>query len=151
VPAAIDEIVEATIARMRPQFGDVLVRASIAPDVPDVSVDPLQIDQMLTNLLENAIRHSPAGGEVEVQVSQPTEGIVRVRIVDQGPGIPPEERERVFDAFYRGAQRPERPGSGLGLAIAKAVVVGHGGRIWVEGGPGGGTSLVFEIPAGSTA
>jgi len=147
VPAAIDEIVEATIARMRPQFRDVRVRATIAPDVPDVSVDPLQIDQMLTNLLENAVRHSPPGAEVEVQVSQPNDGSVRVRVVDQGPGIPPEERERVFDAFYRGAQRPERPGSGLGLAIAKAVVVGHDGRIWVEGAAGGGTAVVFEIPA----
>jgi two-component system sensor histidine kinase KdpD len=151
VPAAIDEIVEATIARMRPQFRDVRVRASIAPDLPDVSVDPLQIDQMLTNLLENAIRHSPPGSEVEVQVSQPTDGVVRVRVVDQGPGIPSEERERVFDAFYRGAQRPERPGSGLGLAIAKAVVVGHDGRIWVEAAPAGGTAVVFEIPAGSGA
>jgi two-component system sensor histidine kinase KdpD len=150
IPAAIDEIVEATIARMRPQYGSVRVRASIGADLPDVSVDPLQIDQMLTNLLENAIRHSPPGGAVEVQVAMlpgTAPPVVRVRVVDQGPGIAPEERERVFEAFYRGAQSPERPGSGLGLAIAKAVVVGHGGRIWIEGGPDGGAAVVFEFPA----
>jgi two-component system sensor histidine kinase MprB len=91
---------------------------------------------------------------VEVQVLAPPggdPGLVRVRVVDEGPGIAPEERERVFDAFYRGAQRPELPGSGLGLAIARAVVVGHGGRIWIEGGAGGGTAVVFEIPAEAPA
>ena len=57
-----------------------------------------------------------------------------------------DERERVFEAFYRGDAAPERPGSGLGLAIARAVVVAHGGTIWVEGAPGGGTVVVFELP-----
>ena len=64
----------------------------------------------------------------------------------RGAGIPPEERERVFEAFYRGGPVPRRPGSGLGLAIVKAIVVAHGGRIWIEGAPGGGTAVVFEIP-----
>ncbi|MBI3648980.1 MAG: sensor histidine kinase [Actinobacteria bacterium] len=105
----------------------------------------MQIDQILTNLVENALRYSPAGAEVEVSVTSNGDAI-RVRVADRGPGIPAEERERVFEAFYRGTQRPERPGSGLGLAIAKAVVVAHGGRIWIEGVPGGGAAVVFEIP-----
>ena len=63
---------------------------------------------------------------------------VQVRVSRPGPGIPPEERERVFEAFYRGGRSPEMPGSGLGLAIARAIVTAHGGRIWVEGTPGGG-------------
>ena len=71
---------------------------------------------------------------------------VQVRVSDQGDGIPEAERERVFEAFYRGDAAPERPGSGLGLAIAHAVVVAHGGRIWIEGAPGGGTVVVFELP-----
>jgi two-component system sensor histidine kinase KdpD len=120
------------------------VRTDIAPDLPDVWVDPVQIDQVLANLLENAIRHSPSGGTVEVDVAT-QDGSIQVRVVDQGPGIPADERERVFDAFYRGEKRPERPGSGLGLAIAKAVVVAHGGRIWIEEAPGGGTAVVFDI------
>jgi two-component system sensor histidine kinase KdpD len=143
-PTAIDEVVESALARLRPQFEGLTVRAELAPDLPDVWVDPVQIDQVLANLIENAIRHSPSGGTVEVGVAR-HDGFVQVRVVDEGPGIPEDERERVFDAFYRGEKRPERPGSGLGLAIAKAVVVAHGGRIWIEERPGGGTAVVFEL------
>ncbi|HEY7400622.1 MAG TPA: ATP-binding protein [Actinomycetota bacterium] len=143
-PTAIDEVVESALARLRPQFEGLTVRAELAPDLPDVWVDPVQIDQVLANLIENAIRHSPSGGTVEVGVAR-RDGFVQVRVVDEGPGIPEDERERVFDAFYRGEKRPERPGSGLGLAIAKAVVVAHGGRIWIEERPGGGTAVVFEL------
>jgi two-component system sensor histidine kinase KdpD len=71
---------------------------------------------------------------------------VQLRVTDRGPGIPVADRERVFEAFYRGDAAPERSGSGLGLAIARAIVVAHGGRIWIEGAPGGGTAVVFELP-----
>jgi signal transduction histidine kinase len=71
---------------------------------------------------------------------------VRVRIADEGPGIAPEEREKVFEAFYRGQETPESSGSGLGLAIVRAIVTAHGGRIWIEETTGGGTAMVFEIP-----
>jgi signal transduction histidine kinase len=73
-------------------------------------------------------------------------GAVQVRVADQGPGIPLHERDRVFEAFYRGASAPESSGSGLGLAIAKAVIVAHGGSIWIEDAPGGGCVVAFEIP-----
>jgi two-component system, OmpR family, sensor histidine kinase KdpD len=143
--AAIDEIVDATVARMRPTLTGVDVRLNVRPDLPEVFVDPVQIDQVLTNLLENAAAHSPAGGEVLVAAAAYRDAI-QVRVADQGDGIPEAERERVFEAFYRGDAAPERPGSGLGLAIAQAVVVAHGGRIWIEGAPGGGTVVVFELP-----
>jgi two-component system sensor histidine kinase KdpD len=143
--AAIDEIVEVVLARMRPRLADFTVTADFPSDLPDVHVDPVQLDQVLTNLLENAGRHSPSGGEILVQVVW-MNGAVQVRVGDRGPGIPFEERERVFEAFYRGARTPDSPGSGLGLAIAKAVVVAHGGRIWVEDAPGGGCVVAFEIP-----
>jgi two-component system sensor histidine kinase KdpD len=104
----------------------------------------VQVDQVLTNLLENAARYSPPGGEVLVAVS-PWHGAVPVRVSDQGPGVPPEDRDRVFEAFYRG-DAAAGVGSGLGLAIARAIVLGHGGRIWIEGAPGGGTAVVFELP-----
>ncbi len=149
-PAAMDEIVEAVLARMRPRLAPFDVRTVIRPDLPEVQVDPVQLDQVLTNLLENAAKHSPAGGQIGVAVG-PFRGAVQVRVMDQGPGIPPVERERVFEAFYRGDSASERAGSGLGLAIARAIVVAHGGRIWVEGAPGGGTAVVFEIPVEETA
>jgi two-component system sensor histidine kinase KdpD len=144
-PAAVDELVQAVVARMRPQLTEVNVRSAIRPDLPDVFVDPVQIDQVLTNLLENAALHSPAGGEISITAA-PFLDVVQVRVADRGPGIPADDRERVFEAFYRGDAAPERPGSGLGLAIARAVVVAHGGKIWVEGAPGGGTVIVFELP-----
>jgi signal transduction histidine kinase len=74
------------------------------------------------------------------------EGSIRVRVSDEGPGIPREEHEKVFEAFYRGKENPESSGSGLGLAISKAIVTAHGGRIWVEETTGGGTAVVFDIP-----
>jgi two-component system sensor histidine kinase MprB len=76
----------------------------------------------------------------------PIEGGVRVRVADEGPGIPAEQREKVFEAFYRGRVEPERPGSGLGLAIVRAIVTAHGGTIWVEETTGGGTAVVFDLP-----
>jgi signal transduction histidine kinase len=104
----------------------------------------MQIDQVLTNLLDNAARHSPRGGTVTIEVLLDGPAI-RVRVADEGPGIPPELREKVFEAFYRGRDEPERPGSGLGLAIAQAIVTAHGGRIWVDGS-GDRSALVFELP-----
>jgi two-component system sensor histidine kinase KdpD len=74
---------------------------------------------------------------------------VQVRVVDQGPGVPPEERERVFEPFYR-RDDGHRTGSGLGLAIARAIVLAHGGRIWIEGMPAGGAAVVFELPSGES-
>ena len=142
-PTALDEVLEAVLHRMRPLLAHVRVR-TLLRDVPDVPVDPVQVDQVLTNLLENAARFSPPGGEVLVSVV-PWRNSVQVRVADQGPGVPPEDRERVFEAFVRG-DAVEGAGSGLGLAIARAIVLAHGGRIWLGGTPGGGTAAVFELP-----
>ncbi|HEV2952445.1 MAG TPA: ATP-binding protein, partial [Actinomycetota bacterium] len=144
-PAAMDEIVEIVLARMRPRLAGHTVTTEFPTTLPDVSVDPVQLDQVLTNLLENAGRHAPEGTQIHVSVSW-MDDMVQVRIGDEGPGIPPEERDRVFEAFYRGSSTPETPGSGLGLAIAQAVVVAHGGRIWIDEAAGGGCVVAFEIP-----
>jgi two-component system, OmpR family, sensor histidine kinase KdpD len=143
--ASLDESVETVIARMHPRLDQVSLNLMIRDDVPDVPVDGVQMDQVLTNLLENAARYSPVGGAINVTVA-PFRDRVQVRVTDQGPGIPKEDRERVFEAFYRGPRSPEMPGSGLGLAIANAIVTAHGGRIWIEGTPAGGTTVVFELP-----
>ncbi len=145
-PAAVDEIAESVVHRMRDRLGGLAVRTLIRDDVPEILADPIQIDQVITNVLENAGRYSPPGGEILVSVA-PWHGGVQVRIVDEGPGVPPEERERVFEPFYR-RDDGHAAGSGLGLAIARAIVLAHGGRIWIEGAPVGGTAVVFELPAG---
>lgn len=144
-PAAMDEIVEIVLARMRPRLAGHTVTTEFPTTLPDVSVDPVQLDQVLTNLLENAGRHAPVGTEIHVSVRWMNDA-VQVRIADEGPGIPLEERDRVFDAFYRGSSTPDTPGSGLGLAIAQAVVVAHGGRIWIDDAAQRGCVVAFEIP-----
>jgi len=144
-PTALDEVVEAVLHRMGAGTSGVTVRTNLR-DVPDVPVDPVQIDQLLSNLIENAVRFSPPGGEIVVSVA-PWRANVQVRVTDHGPGIAPRDRQRVFEPFATGGSMPDaRTGSGLGLAIARAIVLAHGGRIWIEGTPGGGTAVVFELP-----
>ena len=145
---AIDEIVESVAHRMKPLARGVRVRTVFREDLPEIRADPVQVDQVLTNLLENAGRFSPDGGDITVFVA-PWRSGVQVRVVDEGPGVPPDERERVFEPFYR-RDDGHRTGSGLGLAIARAIVVAHGGRIWIEGMPAGGTAVVFELPSGES-
>lgn len=144
-PTAIDDVVESVLHRMKGTLSAVSVRTVIRPDLPEVMLDPVQIDQVLTNVLENAVRFSPAGGDLLVSIAAWRDG-VQVRVTDQGPGIPVEERERVFEPFYRGDAGSGGGGSGLGLAISRAIVLAHGGRIRIEGSPSGGTALVFELP-----
>ena len=134
---------------IRSRAGDVTIELRFSPTLPEAAVDPVQIDQVLTNLVENAVRHSPAGGTVRVHLTQAGRS-VRARVTDEGPGIAPEEREKVFEPFYRGAEAPESAGSGLGLAIVRAIVTAHGGRIWVEETTGGGTAFVVELPLEET-
>jgi len=131
------------LTRMKPALAPFTVRTMIRPDAPAIWIDPIQIDQVLTNVLENAVRYSPPNGEIVISVAPWQDG-VQVRIADQGPGIPTEEREHVFEAFVKG------PGgaTGLGLSIARAVVAAHDGKIWAEGTPSGGTAIVFQLPLG---
>ena len=108
------------------------------------------IDQVVTNLLENAVKYTPVGSPILIDVRL-TVGGVRVAVEDRGPGIPPELRERVFDKFYRLDTPARARGSGLGLAVARGLVEGHGGSIRVETGGGPpeapGARFVFELPA----
>jgi len=145
-PTDVDEIVDSVVHRMGPSLRGVRVRVVARDGTPEIRADPVQVDQVLTNLLENAVRFSPPGGEVVVSVA-PWHGGVELRVADEGPGIPADERERVFEPFYR-RNDGDRSGTGLGLAIARAIVVAHGGRIWIEGTPSGGAALVVHLPSG---
>lgn len=144
-PTDVEEMVQAVINRLRQALPIARFRAQIRPDLPEIFVDPVMFDQVLTNLLENAVRYSPSGSEVVVSAAQYRDA-VQIRVADQGPGIPEARREQVFDAFYRGDAGPERPGTGLGLAIVAAIATAHDGRAWVEGAPAGGAVLVVEFP-----
>jgi two-component system sensor histidine kinase KdpD len=123
-----------------------LVQLTVDQDVPLLRADAAQLTQVFANLLENAVRYS-GGRPVSVRVRRSGDRAL-VRIVDQGPGIPLAEQERIFEPFYRGPQRgaDRWTGSGLGLAIAKGFVEANGGGISVESLPGQGTSFVVELP-----
>jgi signal transduction histidine kinase len=127
----------------------------VAAGIDPVWMAPDKISRVLRNLVENALRYTPAGGRVELQAGPADASSVRVTVRDTGAGIPPGDLERVFDRFYRGDVARTRgaagegtvgSGAGLGLAIAKGVVEAHGGRIWAESAPGQGTAVIFELP-----
>lgn len=120
-----------------------------APDgLPLLLDDPLRVKQVLMNLLGNAVKFTPAGGQIRVSARPATAGWVQVEVADTGPGIAPEHRDVIFEAFRRVEGRgPYHPGSGLGLALARSLVELHGGRIWVEAAPGGGSLFCFVLPA----
>jgi two-component system, OmpR family, sensor histidine kinase KdpD len=143
VPAAMDELIEAVVARNQPLLSGRDVDIELKGDLPEMLIDVVQIDQVLTNLLENAVKFSPVGTPIQV-IAGGDSDLIRVTISDRGPGIPQSDRERVFQPFERG--EGEVSGTGLGLAIARAAVVAHGGRMWAQDGPSGGAALTFELP-----
>lgn len=143
LPSAIDELMESVINRLRPLLNGRPVDMRIAEEVPEVPIDVVQIDQVLTNLLENAIKFTPPGSPISLLAVGNNEG-VRVTVTDRGPGIPKEDRVRIFEPFERA--EPSASGTGLGLAISNAIVVAHGGRMWVSDNPTGGAAFTFELP-----
>jgi two-component system sensor histidine kinase KdpD len=144
-PADLAELVGALLQRLRPTMDGRVVDAAIADDLPEVAIDVVQIDQVLTNVVENAFRFCPDGSPIRISANR-VDSVVEVRVSDEGPGIPVAERERVFDSFYRMDRGAGRGGSGLGLAISKAIVAAHRGRMHVEETAGGGTTIVFSLP-----
>jgi len=129
--------------------GGVTLSGVAGEHLPDVSVDRERIDLVLSNLVANAIRHTPAGGSVEVTAVE-GEGAVRFEVKDTGSGILPEYRDRVFEKFFRVPGAPAG-GVGLGLYLAREIVEAHGGRIGVESAPGVGSRFWFTVPRADAA
>lgn len=143
------ELLERALAAYRPQAEErgVELVLSAPSTLPKVLADPDRIGQVLSNLLSNALRHTPDGGRI-VLTAVAMEGAVHFSIQDSGPGIAPEDLERVFDRFYRAdkARSRDEGGSGLGLAISRSIVQSHGGHIWAESAPGQGATFHFTLP-----
>jgi signal transduction histidine kinase len=120
-----------------------------APGLPaSFRADPDRIGEVIRNVIENALRFTPRGGEVSVAVAPEPGEALRVEVRDNGPGVPVQEIERVFEKYYRGTLQSVRgaKGSGLGLAICRGIVEAHGGRIWCEPVSQGGARFVFRLP-----
>jgi signal transduction histidine kinase len=144
----LDELVGETVEAMRVQADarHVEVRTELAPDLVPAQGDPEKLQRVLFNLIQNAIRHTPADGSVVVRAAGVGDA-VEIEVADTGGGIADDERDRVFEPFFRGGAAAARPadGAGLGLAISRAIVEAHGGRIWLADAPAG-TSVRFSLP-----
>jgi two-component system sensor histidine kinase KdpD len=143
IPTDLRELIEAVVGRLQPQLNDHQIRLMIRDDLLSVPMDVVQVDQAVTNLLENAAKFSPPGSPITVQGARWQE-YVEVRVSDRGPGIPYEDRERVFEPFVR--RNGHQPGAGLGLSIVRAIVAAHGGEVRIETAPGGGACVIFTLP-----
>jgi len=139
----LGELVAVCAGRLARLFRRAPVKFDIADDLPLADADYTQLDQVVTNLLENAARHAPEGSTILVG-AHGDDGMIRVLVEDEGPGVGENVRERIFEPFWHGA---ESSSSGVGLAICRAIVVAHGGTIHVESPPDGGARFVFTLPA----
>ncbi|KXK12916.1 MAG: putative two-component sensor histidine kinase [Chloroflexi bacterium OLB14] len=126
---------------------NIKLKTVIEDHVKAIHANPIRIRQMFDNLIGNAIKYTPAGGNVNIMLGmQANQALIKVQ--DTGPGIPLEEQNRIFEKFYRASNRPEKvEGSGLGLAIVKSIVDSHQGRVWVESKSGEGSTFVVLLPA----
>jgi signal transduction histidine kinase len=151
-PADVDlrDAVQAAVERLH-LISPSRVVLSDFDETIEVTADWGRLGQVLDNLLRNADLYSPAGTPIRIEAARGKRSMVVIRIIDQGPGIPVEERERVFDRFVRstaGSDDAHRGGTGLGLAIVRGLVEAHAGRVWVEESRDGeGTRLAFALPA----
>lgn len=146
----LDQLVQDTIEAMRPhaEKGHVAIRAELDEHLTPARGNPEQLQRVLFNLIQNAIRHTPADGSVVVRAHRAPGPAVEIEVADSGNGIDPALRQRIFEPFTQGPSRVagETGSAGLGLAIARAIINAHGGRIWLaETGPG--THIRFSIPA----
>jgi two-component system phosphate regulon sensor histidine kinase PhoR len=133
--------------RMRAQVerAGLVLRIESAQDVPEVLADPPRLEQVLVNLIHNAVKFTRPGGEV-VLAAQTDSDFVCFSVCDNGVGIPAEDLERIFERFYKADRARSSGGTGLGLSISRHLVEAHGGRIWVESAEGQGSTFYFTIP-----
>lgn len=141
----LEEIVGSALHRTRKALAEHRVIVSIDENLPLISVDGLQMEQVFVNLLENATRYTPSGTEIKIAAFT-DDSAVCIVFSDTGPGIPPGSEERIFDKFYRAAKDDAGRGSGLGLAICRAIIKTHGGRMIAKNRPTGGAEFVIRLP-----
>jgi two-component system, OmpR family, sensor histidine kinase KdpD len=147
----VGDVLASTLQRLKPLLTTHQLHIDIAPDLPWVSMDAVQIELVVSNLLENAAKFASPQTPITITAHQ-TESDVVVSVADRGPGIPPDELHRIFVKFYRLAGPEQGPGgTGLGLAICQAIVEVHGGHIWATNCPEGGAVFSFTLPLHASA
>ena len=148
LPVSLTNLAKAALQSAEPtaQAAGIALRSEFDGGVRPVLGDPIRIAQVFDNLMSNALKYTPAGGTVTIQVRD-AENEVEVTVADTGVGIPPEAHARIFDRFYRVQEDNHRAGLGLGLAIVKEVIEAHGGHVRVESEPGQGSTFFFTLPS----
>ncbi|KJS83653.1 MAG: hypothetical protein JM58_12310 [Peptococcaceae bacterium BICA1-8] len=141
----LQEIIGVAIRRLQDFLQDRKLVIDLPNNLPLIKVDFTLLEQVLVNLLDNAIKYSPLESEIKISVTIETENI-KINIIDKGPGIADDDRERVFDKFYRLYSPQHVTGTGLGLSICKGIIEAHGGSIWVESFDGNGSQFTFTLP-----
>jgi signal transduction histidine kinase/ActR/RegA family two-component response regulator len=156
-PASLAELVQRVTAAMKPKAAEknIHLHDEVMPDAPMITMDEHRITQVISNLLTNAIKYTPAGGSIHVKLQPAPEHVdlVQVSVSDTGCGIPRAERDRIFDRLYqvRAGDAATEKGIGLGLFLCRELVELHGGRIWVESHVGGGSTFAFVLPKNQQA
>jgi two-component system, OmpR family, sensor histidine kinase KdpD len=143
---SVQEVVGAALGRLDEQLEARMVAVRIAPDASMAALDAGLIEQVLVNLLENALKYTPVGSPIDVSAHREVDGVV-IEIADAGGGIPDGEPEAIFD----GLARHSTTGAGLGLPICRGIVAAHDGRIWAANRPEGGASFRFLLPGRAPA
>jgi two-component system sensor histidine kinase KdpD len=155
-PSDIQDVIGAALQRLDSLLAGRPVRVDLPPDLPLAPLDFVLVVQALVNVLDNAIKYSSPGSPIDIRTQVNAEA-VEIQIADCGPGVPPDDLSRIFDKFYRGphsldtpSDRQKKgdvpPGTGLGLSISSGIIEAHGGRIWAENRPGGGTVIKLTLP-----
>jgi two-component system phosphate regulon sensor histidine kinase PhoR len=152
VPTDLAALIAQALARFEPRARakELELETRLPSALPTIVCDPERIGQVLSNLLDNAIKFTPPGGRITVSV-EATENAVRVAVSDTGPGIPSDDLDRIFERFYKGDRSRSASGSGLGLAIVKHLVQLHGGTVWAESPPRSGATIGFTLPLNFTS
>jgi two-component system sensor histidine kinase KdpD len=142
----VANLVRSSVDRMKVPLDGRPVEIQIPESISPASADPDMLGLALRQLLGNAIKYSPPGSMITIIVNQ-TGDTVTIRVCDQGPGIPQNELESIFERFYRGSRsRDSVPGTGMGLSVARDIISAHQGRLWAENRPEGGAQFSFSLP-----
>jgi signal transduction histidine kinase len=139
--------VEAATADLQPilERDNAVLQSYIAPDLPLIDGDALQLVRVYQNLIANALKHNPPGLTLILE-AKPTDNQLHCTVTDDGIGIPPEQCDRLFDPYFRGSQKPKSVGLGLGLYLCRQIIEAHGGAIGVRSRVGEGTTFWFTLP-----
>jgi two-component system sensor histidine kinase KdpD len=140
---SLSDLVNSVVRDVRPAMRGHEVKIEIPKDLPPIDVDLVLIARVLTNVLTNAVRHSPKASSITIRAIRADTETIELSVTDHGPGVPPDRRGDIFGLL---ARRDDDTGAGLGLSIAKTFVEAHHQRIWVDNAPDGGAKFCFTLP-----